>query len=193
MVVIAVGTLNKYKLLAVRDALGSIPQFEGVSPSSIRTTFNDVVSGVSHQPKTSLEALQGSFMRARNAAYQTNDVDYAVGVEGGIELVGGLWFDFAWVCVIDLRAKTLNFARSCGVVVPQQMLRQMSRGKDLSEAVELVVGIDDARLSGGLHSIVSAGTTDISREITQTTIVAFAGLTVVATSYDDYVRKNPSW
>src|ERR1041385_8210729 len=58
-----------------------------------------VPSGVSVQPMTSHETLQGATNRATNAHHQRPDADYWVGIEGGVDEIDGQMEVFAWVVV----------------------------------------------------------------------------------------------
>ena len=77
---IVVASKNPVKINAVRDA------FEKMFPNEV---FNmegiSVSSGVSDQPISDTETLQGALNRAGNAEKENLHADFWVGIEGGIE------------------------------------------------------------------------------------------------------------
>src|SRR5436305_655717 len=67
-------------------------------------------SGVSDQPMTDEETLQGALNRASNARAAQPSSDYWVGIEGGCEEKYGELWTFAWVVV--LRGAIIGKART---------------------------------------------------------------------------------
>lgn len=91
---IVVGSTNPVK----RDAAAQ--GFAAMFPQqNFITTGIAVPSGVSAQPMTRAETLQGARNRAANVAQTQPDASYAVGIEGGLEIVDGRAEVFAWVVV----------------------------------------------------------------------------------------------
>lgn len=71
-----VGTKNQNKLQAVRETLLDFPEF-----FEAEVLLLDVDSGVSKQPKTMEQTIEGAMNRAKNAF---NNCDISVGLESGL-------------------------------------------------------------------------------------------------------------
>lgn len=74
-----------------------------------------VDSGVSHQPMSDAETMEGAVQRARNALREDPEASYAVGLEGGAQKVGERWFECGWIAVVD-RAVGVRVSRVCACV-----------------------------------------------------------------------------
>ncbi|OTA08420.1 hypothetical protein A9Z42_0001000 [Trichoderma parareesei] len=97
---VVVASRNPVKISAAREA------FRGMFPSTeFSFTGLSVPSGVADQPMTDAETLQGARNRAQNARDAEPRADYWVGIEGGVDDIGGAMETFAWVVVLG-RAKT---------------------------------------------------------------------------------------
>ena len=76
---IAVGSKNKAKVDAVREILQDYPHLAGAQVAGF-----DVSSGVSDQPKSIEETVNGATNRARVAFEKCERCDYAFGLESGL-------------------------------------------------------------------------------------------------------------
>ena len=73
---INIGSKNKVKIEALREIIKDYPDFLGAE------IFPVIVdSGVSHQPKSLEETIDGAMKRAKNCF---NDCDYSFGIESGL-------------------------------------------------------------------------------------------------------------
>lgn len=78
-----------------------------------------VPSGVSEQPMSEKEALQGAKQRVENASKEISDADFIVGIEGGIEIKGAEMEAFAWIYILD-KNKKVGKARTGTFVLPEK-------------------------------------------------------------------------
>ncbi len=62
----------------------------------------DVSSGISEQPMSQDETIQGARNRAKNALQKCKDADFGIGLEAGLESKGD---DLLLVCVCAIRTK----------------------------------------------------------------------------------------
>eukprot|EP00158_Paraphelidium_tribonemae_P003593 Partr_v1_DN26245_c1_g1_i3_m48393 putative Protein of unknown function DUF84 len=95
---IAVGTTNKAKISAVYLALEKI--LHGSDVVAHVSAF-DVASGVSAQPMSDSETMEGAQNRAKNALKMDPDAHYGIGIEAGVQKMSGRWFQGAWIVVCD--------------------------------------------------------------------------------------------
>lgn len=73
---IIVASTNPIKVNAVKEILEDYKNFLGASIISVKAS-----SGVSHQPKSLQETVEGARNRAKNAF---KDCDYSIGIESGL-------------------------------------------------------------------------------------------------------------
>lgn len=117
-----------------------------------------VPSGVSDQPMTSAETLQGAFNRAQNARHVDGNADYWVGIEGGCEDIDGDLLCFAWVVVLS-RERT-GKGQTATFVLPQEVAQLVRQGVELGEADDRVFGRSNSKQSNGAIGLLSGDVVD---------------------------------
>ena len=142
MSVVAVASKNPVKLEATR--LGFQAMFPDVS-HEFRAFA--VPSGVSDQPMTHEETLQGAINRAKLAYELADNPLYAIGIEGGIEAVGNQLEVFAWVVVTN--GKRLSRAQTGIFYLPQEVADLVRNGHELGHADDIVFGRTNSKQSTG--------------------------------------------
>jgi inosine/xanthosine triphosphatase len=145
---IVVASLNPVKIECTQ--LGFAEMFRA---SDITVRGVSVPSGVSDQPMTRAETLQGALNRARNAAQAAPDADYHVGIEGGVESVDGLLEVFAWVVV--LQGETVGKAQTGVFYLPQEVADLVKQGVELGEADDRVFGRENSKQGNGAVGILT--------------------------------------
>lgn len=88
---IKVGSINQIKVDAVKEMLVDYPNLRAAIVSAI-----EVPSGVSDQPKTLAETVQGALNRAKSSF---QDCDFSFGLESGLMAVPNTKTGFMDVCV----------------------------------------------------------------------------------------------
>ena len=91
-----------------------------------------VPSGVSDQPMSDAETLQGALNRARNAERVISDADFWVGIEGGIDDRNGEMEVFAWIVVLS--AERTGKGKTGTFYLPNEVAELVRQGKELGEA-----------------------------------------------------------
>ena len=159
---IAVGSLRKPKLAAVREALDGIADLLGDDGLSTEIVGVDVESGVNHTPMSREESMRGARQRAEallRISQQTGKSwNYFVGMEGGLDSVveSGTRRVFleSWAYVSD--GTRGHFGRSGAVELPEALAEEVFvRGTELSVAIDRFageVGIRDAQGAWGVLS-----------------------------------------
>jgi len=134
--------------------------FEGVA----------VLSGVSDQPMSDGETLQGAKQRAMHAKEAYPDAHFWVGIEGGIAIEDELMTAFAWIVVIGKegsgQAKTGTF------VLPNKIANLVKEGKELGEADDLVFGKTNSKQKSGAVGLLTDDLIDRTSYYTQAVILA---------------------
>ena len=134
----------------------------------------EVPSGVSAQPTTEQETVQGALQRARNALL-SGPADFGVGIEGGIGTVGGMWFGFQWVAVVDPDGR-IGLACSARFPLPDRLGQEVLGGREMSEAMDEMAGTRGIGRKEGVMGLLTAGRVTRSAAIAQALHFAFGAL-----------------
>ncbi len=159
---VAVGSLRRPKLQAVREALAAISlRFE--PPVHYEVVGVDVPSGVSHTPLSRAEMMAGARQRAeslaRLARAHGEGWKYFVGLEGGVDVIheGGRRMAFLenWACVIDA-VGTTSYGQSGAIGLPEPLaIKVIDRGIELSVAIDEFAGQQGIRDAQGAWGILT--------------------------------------
>lgn len=145
---IAVGSLNPVKIEATKLA------FEKVWPSEVWTlTGYAVPSKVPDQPLSDEETITGAKNRAR-AALEKSQADYGVGIEGGLQHIGGQWFDCGWVAVVS-RVRDVGIGSSARIITPPKMMEKILAGKELGEVIDDFFKTSNAKQLNGHFGLMT--------------------------------------
>jgi inosine/xanthosine triphosphatase len=179
-VIIVVGSTRGPKVEAVRRVLGALalvaPAFRGAEVVPF-----DASVGAPPMPLSLDEMLEGARGRAQLAfeslAAGGRRADYAVGLEGGIDLrrtaPSTRGFLMSWAYVTDGR----RGAHGCGgaIEVPSALLESVvERGIELSEAMDALSGERGVRDRQGAWGILTKGMLDRTGSFETALLNAFA-------------------
>ena len=144
---VVVGSQNPVKLASAERAFQKYFPNDSVE---VRGTKTD--SGVSDQPMTITETMQGAINRAKSAS--NSDADFSVGIEGGLsfhvaegEEIG---FEMSFVCVYDCKTGEYEISSSHGYRIYPHVLEQIKEGKNLSDAMHAEYGIAEIGKNNGV-------------------------------------------
>jgi inosine/xanthosine triphosphatase len=139
---IIVASKNPVKIDATRIG------FERMFPDQTYTFEGlSVPSGVSDQPMSNAETLQGAQNRVANAVAQHPDASYVVGIEGGIEVMDNQLAVFAWVVVQS--AQTTGQAQTGVFYLPDEVAQLVLSGLELGDADDKVFGHSNSKQQNG--------------------------------------------
>lgn len=110
-------------------------------------------SGVSDQPMSSDETLEGATNRAANARKSEPNADYWVGLEGGVEEIDGEMRTVVWAVVLS--KERMGKARAASFVVPSEIARLIKEGVELGHADDQVFGTTNSKQQGGAIGILT--------------------------------------
>lgn len=148
---VAVASQNPAKMRAVQDAFNL--QFPG---ASVGYTAVEVDSGVSDQPLSDQETREGARNRAESARQHHPEMDYWIGLEGGIEAFGDQLTAFAWMAVLDKRGK-LSTARTVSLPLPPAVRKLIDEGMELGDANDQVFSTVNSKHEGGAFGLLTDG------------------------------------
>ncbi len=162
---IAVSSKNPVKIEAVGLAFKKIfPERE------IEILSASVKSGVSNQPMSDKETLQGAVNRVNEIYKLFPEVDYAVGIEGGIEFENETTIAFAWVLIRSKnktsKSKTITFE------LPLKITELIKQGYELGEADDLVFKQDNSKQKNGAVGLLTQNVITRKELYTQAVILA---------------------
>ena len=150
---VLVASSNPVKINAAR--VGFTEMFPDVT---FKVEGQAVPSGVADQPMSVAETLRGAINRA-NAVHQlAPEVDYAVGIEGGLEADGEDLMAFAWVVV--RRQNRMGRARTGSFVLPREVADLVRGGLELGDADEQFWGKPNTKQSSGSVGLLTEGVMD---------------------------------
>jgi inosine/xanthosine triphosphatase len=127
-----------------------------------------VPSGVSDQPMTSAETLQGALNRARGAAQQP--ADFWVGIEGGCEEMQEEMQAFAWVVILS--RNRIGKSRTGTFTLPDEITRLVRQGVELGEADDRVFNRANSKQGNGAVGILTDDVIDRTVYYEQAVILA---------------------
>jgi inosine/xanthosine triphosphatase len=128
-----VGSTNTAKIDAVAEILKEYPH---LAHTEVRGTKTD--SGVSDQPKSLEETVQGAMNRARAAR---GDAEYGVGIESGLMQVPSTKSGYMDVCacaIFDGKEFHLGLSSAWEFPDPKIMRHMLEDGMDMSQAINHV-------------------------------------------------------
>ena len=144
---IVVASINPVKILAALEG------FKHMFPDQhFSATGVTVPSGVSDQPLSDQETLQGAMNRACTAR-DGHPADYWIGIEGGLELVHGEMECFAWIVVLS--RERMGKSRTATFFLPQEVSALVKQGLELGDADDRVFGLSNSKQQNGSIGILT--------------------------------------
>ncbi|MEH7238967.1 DUF84 family protein [Bacillus sp. JJ1562] len=142
MLQVAIGTKNPAKVDAIMRG------FDGVEADFLPTS---VSSGVSDQPFSDEETIQGAINRAKTAL-EIEGADLGVGLEGGVvESKFGL-FLCNWGAIFDKNNEPI-IAGGARILLPDEIARELKKGIELGDVMEEFTKQKDIRKAEGAIGI----------------------------------------
>ncbi|MCH7604837.1 DUF84 family protein [Patescibacteria group bacterium] len=145
---VAIASENPVKVQAAKKA------FLAVWPREAFTFVNSSVSsGVSDQPMSDEESIQGAVTRAKKVQ-KKEMADFGVGLEGGIRKVKSRYFATAWMAVIDKRG---NIGVGAAVSAPlgPSFMNIIKKGTELGKAVDIASGNKNSKQKKGYFGFIT--------------------------------------
>lgn len=150
---IVVASQNPVKLAAIGDG------FQRVWPdTSFVVEGVSVPSGVSDQPMTSAETLQGAHNRATNARAAAPGADYYAGIEGGVEDTPQGLSVFAWIVILS--AGRTGQAQTGTFFLPDAVAKLVREGVELGHADDIVFQRENSKQGNGAIGLLTGNIID---------------------------------
>jgi inosine/xanthosine triphosphatase len=146
---VCVGSLNRSKVEGVRRAFEVL-----VGPCEVVAL--GVSTGLPPQPLGLAVAVEGARRRAREALARGCGCSYGVGVEAGLFVVGGDFYDVQVACVATAGgSESLGFSPS--FAIPRSFAKLLVTGgaRELEEVVDRYFGTRDIGSAGGFIRLLT--------------------------------------
>jgi len=164
--IVAIGTKNPAKIEGVRRA------FVRYYPDAEFRTV-DTATFVRAQPLGFDQIAEGAVIRARSALASAGG-DFGVGVEAGIFMMSGSYFDHQQAAVVD-RLGRASLGHSAGFMLPAAPVEKMIReGGELEHYAVELTGIGQIGDKGGLIHYLTNGQmsrTDLTEQCVVTALI----------------------
>ena len=148
MQIVVVGSQNPVKVLAVQNGFSKMfPELD------FEYHTCSVLSGVSDQPSSDQETLQGAANRAINAANMMPEADYWIGIEGGIADFENEMIAYAWIVVKSRYG--LGKGRSGTFFLPPTIATLIQEGKELGEADDIIFRRNNTKQNEGAIGLLT--------------------------------------
>jgi len=180
---VAVGSLRKPKLEAVREALAAVSARFQID-ALFRVAGAEVPSGVRHTPLSREELMSGARQRAENLARLAHEKNepwkYLVGLEGGVDVTDDRGrrrvFLENWACVLDGAGRE-SYGRSGAIELPEALAKVVvDDGVELSDAIDAFAGSRGIRDAQGAWGVLTNNLITRQDAFRVAAIAAFAPL-----------------
>ncbi len=162
---VVITSANPVKRKSVQRAFGR------VFPSQVMEFIAyPTSSGVSAQPLTEEETLQGAINRAKAAVEVYGPTAYCVGIEGGVAPIGTDMLAFAWVAICYQHR--WGKARTASFILPKPIQRMIQSGMELGEADDRYFGTHNSKQNQGAIGLLTRGLIDRTSLYTPAVIMA---------------------
>ena len=165
MKTLVVASLNPVKIAAALDGFRRMFPDESFEARGV-----SVPSGVSDQPMTDAETLQGALNRVANARADAPDADFWVGLEGGCEDNTGALETFAWIVITD--GVRVGKSRTATFYLPEEAARLVRQGMELGHADDVVFGRSNSKQQNGSVGLLTGDVVDRAAYYAQAVVLA---------------------
>lgn len=146
---VVVGSVNPVKIKAVELGFAEVWPNETWEVTGVNSD-----SGVSDQPMSDVESIKGARNRAMSAIKSVNDVDYGVGIEGGLQEIEDNWFDCGWMVVVDKRGR-VGIGSTARIITPPKMMELIDQGIELGKVCDQVFGVNNCKHADGHFGLMT--------------------------------------
>jgi inosine/xanthosine triphosphatase len=118
-----------------------------------------VDSGVTHTPVTNEEMIRGALNRCKRAFQSFNSendqVDYSVGIEGGLDTVDGVGtFLKAWSVVLSKTGR-IGYGYTPGILIPERFVVKLDDNTELADIAAEISQVEDIRSKEGVFGYLT--------------------------------------
>lgn len=175
MTIVLVGSLNRVKIDAVREAFSeyySILDVRGI----------EVPSQVPNQPVGN-QTFEGAYQRAlalksiyeqkstQDSEQEKLQANFFVGMEGGILSLYSQWFCCGAMCVMDTKSR-VGFGLSSQFPLPDAVTKELLQGKELGDVIDALFHDHNSKQKQGAIGYLTKGVIDRKKLYVQGVLAA---------------------
>lgn len=164
---VGIGSKNHAKIEAVVHAFAQLN-----TPAHVKGV--NAPSGVSNQPMTDRETLEGAMNRAR-WTLEAEPFDIAVGLEGGVDETPFGMILCNWCAVLD-KCGRIGIGGGVRILVPDDIAEKIRSGRELGDVIDQFADGHDIRNGEGTIGILTAGHISRSEMFKDSIICAMSSL-----------------
>lgn len=154
MKTVYIGSANPVKVECTRKGFHEV--YNG--SEQFRFIGKAVDSGISDQPMTNHETLQGAKNRAGNLKKLFPEGDYFVGIEGGVQFVEGEMEAFAWVVI--MHGDQVGKAQTSTFQLPPKIVGLIKEGVELGHADDIIFRRNNSKQGNGAVGLLTGDVID---------------------------------
>jgi len=160
-----VGSKNPIKVAAVENAIKMI--WHDATIVAV-----DVDSGISNQPMSNEEAIEGAINRAKLSLQQTN-TDIGIGLEGCVHDTKYGMIVSGWVAAVDKNGK-IGIGGGGGLLLPEKIASELRNGNELGPVMDKFIGSHNTKQKQGTVGILTNNLVSRSKSFEKSVIYALA-------------------
>lgn len=164
---ILVGSLNPVKINAVKNAFSNIFANNQIICKGIHAP-----SGVSEQPMTASETRLGAINRALFCKNGSNNADFYVALEGGVDLTEDGPITCAYFSIINNQQQSVG--RSASLPLPLSVYDDLVAGKELGHVMDELFNTTNIKQKGGAIGLLTQNNATRESIYTQALILALS-------------------
>jgi inosine/xanthosine triphosphatase len=171
---IAVGTLREPKIAGVRMALERLAALPWPG-EDVDLVPVAVSSGQPDTPLSARQTLDGARARARAALGARPGASLALGLEGGVEVLGREpWEARRRHRAVGWDGSREGIGSSAGILLPPDVAEAVLAGEDLAQVIDRHAGEHDVRSRQGAFGVLTAGVLSRAEAYAQAVLAALA-------------------
>ncbi|OQS04984.1 inosine/xanthosine triphosphatase [Thraustotheca clavata] len=187
---IVVASRNPVKIQAAKDGFEKM-----FLNQQVKMTGINVASGVSDQPMSCKETLDGAMNRANAAKNALPNANYWIGIEGGVEKCheNNAMEVFAWIVVLSLDPRKKGMAKTANFYLPQQVIELVDQGVELGHADDQVFGRSNSKQNNGAVGLLTNDVITRSSYYEQAVVLALIPFKNQQLNFPMPLRQNATY
>lgn len=146
--IIAVGSTNPVKIEAAKQAAQDLGE--------ILVQGFEVVSGVSHQPRSDAETRAGAAERAHAALIASPYAELGIGFEGGVHEENNSMYNVVWCSVVDKQGQHFEVS-GARFLLPEIIANGIRTGKEMGPLLDELLQDENTKQKQGMVGTVTNG------------------------------------
>ncbi|MFW9996304.1 MAG: DUF84 family protein [Candidatus Odinarchaeota archaeon] len=152
--IVAITSLNPVKARATREIFRKIFPDQNFDFRAVK-----VESGVSVTPASDEEMIQGAYNRCKRGLEVLNrqniQVDFMVGIEGGLDTINTIGTFLKCWCVVMSRTGQIGYGQSPGIQLPEPFFKGLEKNVEFADIAAEISNVEDIRSKEGVFGYLT--------------------------------------